>query len=298
MTVTRGSLRLRAPAKVNFFLEVLGRRPDGYHELKMLLAPVSLFDELVLEPLGEPGRIEVETDGDARVEAGERNLCHRAARFYFEATGVSAGVRVRLAKRIPVGAGLGGGSSDAATTLLGLEELFGVPLPPEARRAAAFRVGADVPFFFARSPAWVEGMGEVVCPAPALPVLWLVLVHPGVFLSTGAVFSRFTMGLTTPRQPPTMIPFRFQGFVEGLRNDLEPAARALAPAVGNVLEALAAAGAPGVLMSGSGSAAFGLFPDEERAQEAASCVARHPGAAGWRIEVVHTLASGSVPSFS
>jgi 4-diphosphocytidyl-2-C-methyl-D-erythritol kinase len=211
---------------------------------------------------------------------------------------VAAGVRIRLTKRIPVGAGLGGGSSDAAATILGMEALFGASLSPAARREAAFRVGADVPFFFERSAAWVEGIGEIVRPVPAFDPLWLVLVHPGVFLSTAAVFSRFTMGLTTPRQPPTISHFRFQGFVEGLRNDLEPAARALEPSVGRVLEVLAAAGARGVLMSGSGSAAFGLFPDEERAQEAASCVAKDPGAADWRIEVVHTLRPGGFPSLS
>ncbi|MBI5017749.1 MAG: 4-(cytidine 5'-diphospho)-2-C-methyl-D-erythritol kinase [Deltaproteobacteria bacterium] len=292
------TLHLLAPAKVNLFLEVLGRRPDGYHELRMFLVPVSLFDELVLECLEEPGRIEVVSTGNAHVESGERNLCYRAARFYFERAALAGGIRIGVAKRIPVGAGLGGGSSDAATTLLGLEALFGVPLSPQDRRDAAFHVGADVPFFLARAAAWVEGVGEIVRPIPPFAPLWLVIVHPGVFLSTAAVFSRFTMGLTTPGQPPRISHLRFQGFVESLRNDLEPAARSLEPLVGDALESLMAAGSPGVLMSGSGSAAFGLFPDEERAQEAASCVAKRSEAAGWRIEVVHTLAPGSSPAYA
>lgn len=290
-------LELRAPAKVNLFLEVVGKRSDGYHELRMFMAPVSLFDDLVLERLEEPGRVEVAVVGDAdgAVEGGERNLCHRAARFYLDRSGARGGVRVTLRKRIPVGAGLGGGSSDAAAAILGLERLFGAPLTAESRRAAAFCVGADVPFFFARTAAWIGGVGEAVEPAPAFAPLWLVLAHPGVFLSTAAVFSRFTMGLTTPRQPPTIPSFRFEGFLQGLRNDLEPAARSLEPAVGEVLEALAGVGAPGVLMSGSGSAAFGLFPDEGSAREAASCLVRQPRARTWRVDVVHSLPPESFP---
>lgn len=290
------TLHLRAPAKVNLFLEVRGKRTDGYHELRMFLAPVSLFDDLRLTRLGEAGRIEVSVEGTGGdVEPGERNLCHRAAAFYLERSGAGGGVRVELRKRIPVGAGLGGGSSDAAATILGLERLCVAPLSADDRRDAAFRVGADVPFFFARGPAWVGGMGEDVAAAPAFDPLWLVLVHPGVFLSTASVFSRFTKGLTTSDLPPTIRNFRFRGFVEGLRNDLERAARALEPAVGEVLEALARAGAPGVLMSGSGSAAFGLFPDEGSAREAASWLERRPGAARWRIEAVRTLTPGSFP---
>ena len=119
--------------------------------------------------------------------AGEDNLCHRAARFYFAETGVQGGVAIELTKRVPTGAGLGGGSSDAAATVLGLERLYGRQLSPAARRRAAFAVGADVPFFFARAPAWVGGIGEVVEPVPELVPVWLVLVFPGVFLSTPSI---------------------------------------------------------------------------------------------------------------
>ncbi|MBE0618327.1 MAG: 4-(cytidine 5'-diphospho)-2-C-methyl-D-erythritol kinase, partial [Proteobacteria bacterium] len=192
------TLTLRAPAKVNLFLEVCGKRPDGYHELRMFLAPISLCDQVHLEVLADEGRIEVLSDGGPHVPAGEGNLCHRAARFYFAETGVAGGVRVRIAKSIPAGAGLGGGSSDAAVTILGLERLYQRPLPEASRRKAAFAVGADVPFFFARGPAWAEGIGEAVRPAPRFAPLWLALVQSGAFLPTGQVFSRFTRGLTTP----------------------------------------------------------------------------------------------------
>ncbi len=291
----RSALRLAAPAKVNLFLEVCGKRTDGYHELRMFLAPVSLFDRLVLEPLEEEGRIEVLADGGPQVPSGEENLCHRAARFYFGETGAPGGVRVRLSKSIPAGAGLGGGSSDAAATILGLERLHGRALSEEGRVRAAFAVGADVPFFFARGPAWVEGIGEAVRRAPAFEPLWLVLVHSGAFLSTGHVFSRFTRGLTTPGAPHTIAQFNFRGFVAALRNDLEPAALALEPSVGGALAALRAAGAPGAQMSGSGAAVFGLFPDEPSARRAAHLLRQDPGAEKWRVETVHTLPPDTFP---
>ncbi|MBI5443388.1 MAG: 4-(cytidine 5'-diphospho)-2-C-methyl-D-erythritol kinase [Deltaproteobacteria bacterium] len=292
------SVRLRAPAKVNLYLEVCGKRPDGYHDLRMLLAPVSLFDELSVESLEEPGRIELLAGDGAPAGAPEENLCHRAAKYYLKRAGVQAGARIRLEKRIPAGAGLGGGSSDAAVTILGLERLFGRELSAEDRAAAAFEVGADVPFFFARSAAWVEGIGERVVPFPALPALWLLLVYPGAFLSTGAVFSALTMELTTPKPAPTMQLFDFGGVSAGLRNDLQPAAVQLEPAVGEALSALGRVGAAGTLMSGSGSSAFGLFPDEESARAAHDAVSMDWSARGWLVEVVRTLPPGSFPFLS
>ncbi|MDW7711476.1 MAG: 4-(cytidine 5'-diphospho)-2-C-methyl-D-erythritol kinase [Deferrisomatales bacterium] len=294
MNPARG-LTLRAPAKVNLFLQVCGRRPDGYHDLRMFLAPVSLFDDVEVTLLHEDGRVEVSAEGAPEVPGGEGNLCHRAARFYLEETGVGGGARVRVVKRVPSGAGLGGGSSDAAVTLLGLERLHGRPLSPAGRARAAFAVGADVPFFFARGPAWVEGVGEVVRPAPPFEPLWLVLVHPGAFLSTARVFSRFTPGLTSPDTPHTIAQFNFPGFVRALRNDLAGAARALEPSVGEALEALEAAGASGSDMSGSGSAVFGLFPDEAGARRGASLLDPVAAGKGWRVHVASTLPPGAFP---
>ncbi len=289
-------LTLQAPAKVNLRLDVLNRREDGYHDLHMLMAPVSLCDTLRLRPLLEPGCIEVTLAGAAEaVAAGEDNLCHRAARFYFAETGVQGGVAIELTKRVPAGAGLGGGSSDAAVTVLGLERLYGRQLNKAARRRAAFAVGADVPFFFARAPAWVGGIGEEVEPVPELVPVWLVLVFPGVFLSTPKVFSLLRRRLTTPKRPPTIAQFNFRGLVAGLHNDLQAPALDAEPAVGEALDALSAAGAEGQLMSGSGSAVFGLFADAGKARAAADQVSRHTRAAAWQIEVVHTLAPGAFP---
>jgi 4-diphosphocytidyl-2-C-methyl-D-erythritol kinase len=289
-------LRLRAPAKVNLRLEVRGKRPDGYHELRMLLAPVGLIDELDLRVLRGQGRVEVACGGDPAVEGGAGNLCFRAARFFTAATGWARSVEVRVCKRIPAGAGLGGGSSDAAATLMGLERLSGIPLAADQRREAAFHVGADVPFFFERRAAWVEGIGEEVRPVDLLDPLWLVLVHPGISLATADVFSRFTMGLTSPGRLPTIAQFNFQGIVEGMRNDLQTAAQELGPAVSEALAVLAEAGSAHRLMSGSGSAVFGLFPEEDSARQVASLVGRHAATRpGWRVEVVQTQAPDAFP---
>ncbi len=283
-------VRLLAPAKVNLYLQVLGRRPDGYHDLRMLMAPVSWFDRLRVERLEHPGRVEMAVEGRGGPPPGEDNLCVRAARFYFAKAGVSGGARIRLRKRIPAGAGLGGGSSDAAAVVMGLERLFGRALPGEARRRAAFAVGADVPFFFARGPAWVEGIGERVRALPgAGRPLWLTLVWPGAFLSTGSVFSRLTKGLTSPGAAPRIAQFNFQGVARGLRNDLQAAALIEMPAIGSALGALRRAGADHALMSGSGSAVFGLLPGAAEAARVARTIRRMPEAQGWEIRVVRTL---------
>jgi 4-diphosphocytidyl-2-C-methyl-D-erythritol kinase len=291
-------LRLRAAAKVNLVLEVVGKRPDGYHELRSLFAAVSLYDELALERLPAGAGIEVVSEGSVHVPSGDGNLCHKAARFFFAETGHPAGVRIRVSKSIPVGAGMGGGSSDAAATLLGLSRLFESPLTPAMKARSGFAVGADVPFFLAESgAAWIGGIGEEVRPAPLPERLWLVMVHPGVFLSTGEVFAQWRRGLTKTPAVPTISQLGFREIAAGLRNDLETAARALEPSIGAALDALRAAGCEAASMTGSGSAVFGLFPDEDHARRAAqSLLGVVPD--GWRVEALHTadIAIDSLPS--
>lgn len=282
-------IELFAPAKVNLILKVEGRRHDGYHELTMLMAPVSVYDRLTLTKL-PPGQIEVEVEGatSAGLPTGEENLCHRAANFYFKTKNIDGGVRIALSKSIPSGAGMGGGSSDAATTIMGLEELYGEKLDGAQRAAAAFDVGADVSFFFARSPAWVEGIGERLRPVGFEQKVWMVIIHPGAFLSTAAVFSSLNMRLTTGGGDPTIGQFDFGGIAKALANDLEPAALKLEPAIAGALDALKRSGAAASLMTGSGSAVFGLFPDEEGARKAREEIAAS-APEGWWIEAASTL---------
>lgn len=283
---------------MNLVLQVLGRRPDGYHDLRMLMAPVSLFDELTIETRDTAEGIEVVCAGVADVEGGEGNLCHCAARYYLREAGVAAGVRIRVRKSVPAGAGLGGGSSDAAAVIMGLETLLGKPLSEEQRARAAFEVGADVPFFFARSPAWVEGIGERVEPIPGAASQWLVLVCPDAFVSTARVFSGLNRGLTSSGPLHTITQFNFRGLAPGLRNDLQEIAAALEPRITEALQELRSAGAPAALMSGSGSAVFGLFPDERAARRSEKAVKERTKAREWRVETVHTLPPGAFPFLS
>jgi 4-diphosphocytidyl-2-C-methyl-D-erythritol kinase len=152
-----------------------------------------------------------------------------------------------------------------------------------------------VPFFFARGPAWVTGIGEQVAPLVECRRVWLVLVYPGIFLSTAKVFSQFRRGLTSPMRPPTIAQFNFRGLVGRLFNDLQAPAVAAEPAIGEALDALGRAGAAERLMSGSGSAVFGVFDRAAAARAAAARVAGHPRAADWQIEVVSTLPPGAFP---
>lgn len=284
------SLRIKAPAKVNFYLEVRGKRPDGYHDLKMLMAPVSIFDEIEIETL-PAGRIEVFSKGSRHVESGEKNICHRAAKFFFVEAKIEGGARISVEKNIPVGAGMGGGSSDAASVIMGLEKLHGVALSPESIARSAFKVGADVPFFFAKGWAWVEGIGETVTPVAEESPVWLAVVHPGVFLSTASVFSGCTNMLTSAPLPPNISGFDFRGVSRGLRNDLLAPALAISPEVGEALAALKRAGGVHSLMTGSGSAVFAVFPSEEGAKETALRVAES-APPGWKVFTARTLGGG------
>ncbi len=262
----RKKLMLEAPAKVNLFLAVGGRRPDGYHEVLTLLQAVELCDLIVVE-LSSSTRIELEVEGD--VPRDEGNLCLRAARVFQERIGRGLGARIGLRKRIPVGAGLGGGSSDAAAVLLGLNLLLGEPLKREELEGAAAELGSDVPFFLRGGTAVAEGRGERVRGLSPAEEIWVLLLNPGFALSTADVYREFDRLNPSPL-PPGILP---RGLVRGLekgdleevgdhiRNDLIEAALRLAPGLGSLLEKLGREGPGG--MSGSGPTLFLLSRDEE-----------------------------------
>ncbi len=259
-------LRLLAPAKINVFLHVLGRRPDGYHRLCSGMQKIGLYDELLLERID--AGIELHCpDGDTP-ENGD-NLVVRAAALFGEhlaETGLGRpfGVRMVLTKRIPVAAGLGGGSSDAAATLLGLNALSGARLDARTLAGLGLRLGADVPFFLQPAPAALaQGIGEELSPVPPLAGYSIVLVNPGFALSTRWVYQNFD--LTAIERKDT-----FQNFQNGLNgavwsNDLEQVAAGRYPVIGELKEAMRGHGAEASLMSGSGPTVFGLFSDRARA---------------------------------
>jgi len=247
-----------APAKVNLFLEVLGKRPDGYHEIATLMLAVRLYDTLVFRA-APAGEIKLEcTRKD--LSTGPDNLVMRAAQLLRERTGCDKGCHIRLVKRIPMGAGLGGGSSDAAATLLGLNRVWQLGLwRPELAKLGA-EVGSDVPFFFHAPAAWCTGRGEVVEPTPVGPSLDFVLLFPPFGLRTADVYARVQPG--TPRDGAAIRTALAQGTPETigplLFNRLQEAATAVDGRIAEYDRRLADLHPAGHLMSGSGSTLFAL----------------------------------------
>jgi len=290
-------LAVRAPAKVNLALEVLGRRPDGYHQVRTVIQAVSLCDELLFRPRPD-GQVSLACDA-AGLPVDERNLVVRAARMMQERFGVSAGAEVRLRKRIPVGAGLGGGSSDCAVTLLALRELWGLEAPDEALEELAARLGADVPFFLWGGAALCEGRGERVRPLASSPPLHYVLAMPPLAVSTRRVYSGVGIRLSKCNSVCDNVCRAIEtGDAEmlggSMRNDLQEAAfrlyRDLGDIWGRLQELKDECHGRGLLLSGSGSSFFGVFVSSAQAERAAKIMADRlgfpcaavEGLPGWR----------------
>ncbi len=276
----RDMVTMEAPAKINLYLEVGARRGDGYHGVRTVMQAVDLCDVVEVKVAGGGGTVVLEVKGEAPV--GADNLCHRAALAFLEAAGVRWDVRMRLEKRIPLAAGLGGGSSDAAAVLRGLNFLAGEALVREELLRLAASLGTDVPFFLVGGTALGEGRGERVTPLVQAPPLPLVLANPGVPLPTPEVYRRFDE--VGGGEPPGG---GVEAMGEALRggevrrvasllfNSLQPAACALVPQVGALLEHALWAGAEGALVSGSGPTVFALTGDEGRAAEIEAELKRH-----------------------
>lgn len=276
---------LSAAAKVNLALEILNRRPDGYHEIATVMHAIDLSDRLVLE---DADTIEVRTSA-AGVPTDERNLAYRAAAALRQAAGISRGARITLDKRIPVAAGLGGGSTDAAATLLGLNRLWGLRWPAARLSDLAVGLGMDVPFFLRGGAALATGRGERLAPLGSMS-LGLVLINPKFAVSTAEMYGRVTPAAYTDgahardaaRALRTHGPARVAA---SLYNGLEPAARAAYPQIGQMQAALVAAGALGAAMSGSGPTVFGVARSWEQARQIRARVAR----GSWECWAVRTL---------
>ncbi len=272
-----------ARAKVNLWLKVVGRRTDGYHLLDSLIAFTDLADEIEVAPASDLS-LEIVGPAAASLEGDADNLVLKAARLLAGRAGVAPRAALRLTKRIPVAAGLGGGSADAAAALLALIELWRVAMPQEELFDLAAALGADVPMCLAGRPALASGIGERLAPVPALPSCAILLVNPGVALPTPAVFGARQGGFSEA------MPFgngwrdlsEFAGDLARRGNDLTEAAISLQPEVGIVLERLRQSdGVAHVAMSGSGATCFGLYGTIEAARRAASLLPaswwRHAG---------------------
>lgn len=263
-------LNLDAPAKLNLGLQVLGRREDGFHELLTVFQEIDLVDRLSLSPAAE---ISLQVRG-LPAPRGDGNLVVQAARLLAEELGTDRGVHMDLDKQIPAGAGLGGGSSDAASALMGLNRLWGGGLDLEQLRGLARRLGSDVPYFLVGGTALGMGRGEAVCPLPDLPPLAVCLVCPEQELSTGEVYRRGDFSLTVARKYNIISRFAQyvlsgKGLDELVRNDLQQAATGLLPAIEAWCAGLRQQGALAAALTGSGSGVYGLFPDVAAASKAA-----------------------------
>jgi 4-diphosphocytidyl-2-C-methyl-D-erythritol kinase len=271
------SLTTRAPAKINLTLHVLGRRPDGYHELESLVAFAGLGDTLSLEP-GADLALSIEGPRSALLEGETDNLVLKTARLVSERTrGLRLG-RFRLVKRLPVAAGIGGGSSDAAAALRLLARLNGLSLRDPALREAARLAGADVTVCLEPRARMMRGIGDEVGPPLGIAPLFAVLIHPGVPVETPAVFRELGLapGETLPGGAPfAVVPGAVVDALRSARNDLEPAALRVQPVIREALEALRRTSRCRLArMSGSGATVFGLFEDRAASREAAQVIAR------------------------
>ena len=248
---------LLAPAKLNISLRVYGKRPDGYHHLRSVMVPVTLYDEVTVERL--PAGIEVVSDV-AGIPTGEENSCYRAAVRFLDWAGEEGGVRVRIRKRIPAESGLGGGSSDAAATLKGLAVLTGKAPSPSTLREMAAGIGADVPFFTLGVPALAEGIGDRLTPVDWNVPFFALIVKPSFGLPTSEGYARLGREPGGPPEEAAVPSFRgWEDVLSAVGNDFEVSWESEHPEIGAIREELLAAGARAAALTGSGSAVYGLF---------------------------------------
>ena len=263
------AIQIKAPAKVNVRLEVTGKRPDGYHDIFSIMVPVELYDNLDIS-LNDSGRINLKSTG-FDVPEDPSNLIYRAAESFYSKSGIkNKGIDIRLEKNIPVAAGLGGGSSDAASTLTALNELHAFPLKIEALQGLAVKLGADVSFFLNAVPSIATGIGEVLEPIPNWPELWYLIVTPWIEISTAWVYRNFKMKLTSNEYDyiRKILKNDDVNISRILKNDLERVTSASFPVIEELKTKIMGAGAEGAMMSGSGPSVFGIFSSRAKAVSA------------------------------
>lgn len=278
------TLNLKAPAKVNYLLDVIRRRPDGYHELRMIMQRVNLCDDITLTLTESPG-ITV-TCGKKGVPDGPGNIAWKAARIMLDLSGGNRGAAIDITKNIPVAAGLGGGSSDAASVLMGMNQLLGLELSDQRLMEIGVTLGADVPFFIFGKTALAEGIGEELRAMPKMPKAWILLVNPGVHVSTAWVYQNLQL---TNDKVLAKVP-EFFGTVEDITalfsNDLESVTIPAFPVIDEIKGRMLQRGAIGSMMSGSGPTVFGIFHTQAEAENARSGIAH---GTEWFTAVAETL---------
>jgi 4-diphosphocytidyl-2-C-methyl-D-erythritol kinase len=269
----KSSLRIFTPAKINLFLQINARRADGYHDLASLMCCISLYDEILVEISDRATSVACSHPG---VPQNETNLAHRAATLFLDALKTNAGAKIVLKKNIPVAAGLGGGSSNAAGILLGLNQYFGDPFSRDQLMHMGLSLGADVPFFIFQKPALATGIGEILEAYSGLPSHHILLANPGFTVSTAEIYRNLNLRLTKCKKKLTNALLKNRGFDAALHlcNDLETVTASSYPEIKTLKDQLINCGALGALMSGSGPAVFGLYDDIEKARQAKAALSR------------------------
>jgi len=271
-----------APAKLNVRLKITGRRPDGYHNLVSIMAPVSLYDRIELQ-IASRNQITISCEGFS-APADKENLACRAAQAFFAHTGIDHGLSIKLTKNIPVAAGLGGGSSDAACVLKALNQIWSCPLSARELADLALGLGADVPFFLTGKPCIVRGIGEILEPIDKWPALWYIIVTPPIRVSTAWVYGNLNWSPLESKGQLELTRDEYQFIITNLKrnafviarildNDLERVTASHFPVIEDIKGTLMDSGANGVLMSGSGPSVFGVFESKDRARQAKSDLA-------------------------
>ena len=260
-------MKILSPAKINLFLQVTGKRPDGYHELFSLMCCLDLFDVIYLQFSGR--HIELESDC-LQIPLDETNIAHKAATLFLKKLDITDGLSIRIEKSIPVAGGLGGGSSNAASILLGLNQQYGFPFSDGELMSMGLELGADVPFFIFKKPALASGVGEKLEAYPGSLPYHILLLNPGVEVHTAEVFGNLNLRLTKCKKIITKPFLKQSGFDASLHlcNDLETVTISKYPVIESLKKQLISHGALGALMSGSGPTVFGLFSDPHTAGEA------------------------------
>lgn len=262
---------INAPAKINIGLDVLRRREDGYHEVRMIMQSIRLFDRLTLTRTDMPG-IHLTTNLSF-LPVNKDNLVYRSASLLMEEFGIEDGLSIHLEKRIPVAAGMAGGSTDAASCMLAMNELYGLGLNKRQLMKRGVRLGADIPYCVLKGTALSEGIGEKLSTIPRMPDCYILIAKPGIHVSTRSVYSALELNDTTPhpdidRMIQAMKQRDLKDLCRHMGNMLETVTIPAHPEIEEIKRCMMANGALGSLMSGSGPTVFGIFDDPDRAKSA------------------------------
>ena len=274
------SIWINAPAKINIGLDVLRRREDGYHEVKMIMQSIRLFDRLTLTKSDKPG---IRLTTNLRfLPVNEDNLVYRSAKLLMDEYKLEGGLDIQLDKRIPVAAGMAGGSTDAASCMLALNDLYELGLSKRQLMKRGVRLGADIPYCILKGTALSEGIGEKISTIPKMPDCYVLICKPGIHVSTGFVYTNLVLDENTPHPDidymiTCMKKKDLKTLCQNLGNVLETVTIPAYPVIGKIKAAMLECGALNAMMSGSGPTVFGIFDEEEKAKTAAEKLRREDG---------------------